>query len=267
MELKITGRQISVSEDQKEYANRKISKLEKYFNQVIDAHLVLSVKKLDHIAELNINGDGVQFHAKESSADLFSSIDLLSEKIEKQIVKYKDKLSSHKNITLNEYVSMDFPEETGSDIQLFQVSNKPIDKIEAYLQMKTENQDYILFKKGVSKIDSDVDYHNKNYGLIYKNGSSYRLLNIPFEKIVESSFSPESFEEFELKVIDDSPVDPKIEFNKLPSADVKIMTIPEAAEALDNRKESFIPFFNPETEYFNVIRKNGANYEVEVPAF
>jgi putative sigma-54 modulation protein len=267
MKIKITGRQISISESLKEYADKKLSRLEKYFNQIIEVHLVMSVTKIDHFAELVINGDGVQFHGKEKAADLYSAIDLLAEKVEKQVVRYKEKLSSHKSVTLNEYVSMDVADEKGEEIMLYQVSNKPTDKIEAYLQMRVDKRDFILFKKGVSRIDSDLDYENKNYGVIYREGAAYRLLKIPFENIKEKAIGPDVFEEYELKVIDESAGNPKIEFNKLPKANVKMLSLNQAMQAARDSNSEYLPFFNIESEYFNVIYKNGKEYEVMVPAF
>lgn len=267
MKIKITGRQISVSDNLKDYSEKKINRLEKYFNQVIDAHLIMSINKIDHTAELIINGDGVQFHAKDKAADLYSAIDLLTEKIDKQIVKYKDKLSSHKNITLNDYISMNYSTVEDSAVHLFQVSNKPTDKIEAFLQMKMNKKDFILFKKGVGRIDSDLDFENKNYGVIYKYGPSYRLLKIPFDRIKDHIFTKDSIEEYEMKIIDDSAVNPKIEFDKLPSTAIEMLSIPQAVERLNSAGTKYIPFFNSESEFFNVIYKNGKDYEVMVPAF
>ena len=91
MNIKITGRRIEMSSTLKEYARKKVKKVEKYFHQLIDAHIILDIDKLDHTAEAIINGDGVQFYGLEKSEDMYSSIDLLISKMEKQVIKYKEK--------------------------------------------------------------------------------------------------------------------------------------------------------------------------------
>jgi len=267
MKIKITGRKIEVSDKLKEYAEKRISKLEKYFQQLIDIHLVLYVEKIDHTAELIINGDSVQFHAREKSADFYSAIDLLIDKIESQIARYKDKIQSRKGFGVENSFSFDIQSEQGKDAMLNQVSNKPFDNVEAFLQMKVDKKDFILFKKGVSLVDSDVDYANKNYAVIYKTGENYRLLEIPFDKNNGDNFSCESFVEYDINVFNDSPVNPEIEFKLRKECNIERLTLDEALEVIDKNGNSFIPFFNSESRYFNVISRKGKDYEVFVPAF
>ncbi|HOW81332.1 MAG TPA: ribosome-associated translation inhibitor RaiA [Spirochaetota bacterium] len=96
MNITITGRHMHVSDRLREYAEKKLQKLETYFDQLIDAHIIMYVEKLEHGAEVVINGDGIQFHGREKASTLYSAIDLLFEKMEKQIMKYKEKHSQHK---------------------------------------------------------------------------------------------------------------------------------------------------------------------------
>ena len=65
MNITVTGRHLNVSDNLRDYAEKKIKKLERYFNQLIDAHVILAVEKLDHISEVVMNGDGVQFHGRK----------------------------------------------------------------------------------------------------------------------------------------------------------------------------------------------------------
>ncbi|MCP4134651.1 MAG: ribosome-associated translation inhibitor RaiA [bacterium] len=268
MNITITGRHLNVSESLKEYAEKKINKLEKYFHQLLDAHVILYMEKVEQGAEVIINGDGVQFHGREKTADLYSSIDLLFEKMERQIVKYKEKHSSHKAVSLGEPIPFRFTSDEGRDIRLNQVSNKPIDKIEAFLQMKNDQDDFILFKKGVIKVDSNIDYSNKSYAVIYKGEQNcLKMIEIPFEKIKEQKFEHDTIVEYELNVIDDSIVKPNIEFKRNGVTSVEKMTLVDALEKIEKTGDRFLPFFNVEAQYFNVIYKSGKEYEVMVPAF
>jgi len=267
MKIKITGRKIDVSDKLRDYAEKRISKLEKYFQQLIDTHLILSVEKLDHTAELVMNGDAVQFHAREKAADLYSAIDLLVDKMESQVTRYKDKIQSRKGFGVDSSFSYDIKSGQGKEALLNQVSNKPFDSIEAFLQMKVDKKEFILFKKGVSRVDSDIDYANKNYAVIYKSGGSFRLLEIPFDKISGDEPECDSFIEYDLNILNDSSSNPEIEFNQRGSCAVERLTLDEAIEVIDSNGGHFFPFFNSETRYFNVISRKGKDYEVFVPAF
>lgn len=267
MNITITGRRITVSDRLSEYAEKKMQKLESYFDQLIDARIILSVEKLDHMAEVLINGDGVQFYGREKADTLYSAIDLLFEKMEKQINRYKEKHSAHKGPDKRTVASIDFTNEQGRDLRLVQVSNKPTDNIEAYLQMKVNKSDFILFKKGVSEVDSNLDYSNKNYAVLYNDGSAIKMIEIPFDKIRENVNECDTFIRYDLRVIRDSATDPEIKFIKEDDCDVQSLTLDDAYEQIESGDERFLPFFNIETQYFNILYKNGSEYEVLVPAF
>jgi len=267
MNITVTGRHVHVSKRLNEYAEKKIQKLENYFQQLLSADIILYAENRDNGAEVIVNGDGVQFHGREKAADLYSAIDLLFEKMEKQIVRYKEKHSSHKVVPTGELVPFDYKIEEGKKIQLRQVSNKPIDKIEAYLQMKNDSSDFILFKKGVFEVESTKDYSNKSYAVIFKSNEAFKLVKIPFDDIKEHHFEQDTFVEYDLKVIDDSFVNPDIEFKKNSKCSVMKLTINDALDEIMKTEREFLPFFNTEAQYFNIIYKTGKEYEVMVPAF
>ncbi|HPS87470.1 MAG TPA: ribosome-associated translation inhibitor RaiA [Spirochaetota bacterium] len=267
MKIKITGRHIEVSERLKEYAEKRISKLEKYFQQLIDIHLILYVEKLDHAAELVINGDSVQFHAREKAADLYSAIDLLVDKMETQIGRFKERIQSRKGHGPELDITSDIKSEMGIEAVLTQVSNKPINNIEAFLQMRIDKKDFILFKKGVSAVESEFDYANKNYAVIYKSGAVFKLVEVPFENNKGSEFNTDTFIEYELDVKDESASNPKIDFKKGGTCNIGKLTLDEAFDSFEKSSEGYMPFFNTETRYFNILSRSGKKFEVLVPAF
>ncbi len=267
MNINITGRHINISNRLKEYSEKKIKKLEKYFHQLIDAHLIMYVEKLEHGAEIIINGDGIQFHGRENAADFFSSIDLLFEKMEKQIVKFKEKHSSHKNLPYDAAIPLEFETDLGKVINLYQVSNKPIDKIEAYLQMNLDKKDFILFKKGINKLESDFDYSNKSYAVMFKGNKGTKLVKILFENMKEHKIDFDNFVEYDLQVLDDSRTNPNIEFRKCPDCSIRKFTLEEAISNIEESKDPFMTFFNTESQFFNIIYKSGRDFNVLVPAF
>ncbi len=268
MNIKFTARHMEVSDSLKEYAEKKFSRVEKYFHQLMDAHIVMYKNKLDHVAEILINGDGVQFYGTEKSGDMYSSIDLLIDKMEKQVVKYKEKLSSHKAVSLGKSITMEVTGEGGIEINLNQVSHKPMDGTGAYLEMKLDKKDFIIFKQGVKEVKKgSQDYLSRNYAMIYRDKEGHRMLEIPFNMIKENRYDLKDFIAYDLVVKDDSPANPRIEFNKNDMPPIRMMTLNEAIDELEAKKSPFVPFFNTETSYFNVVYKKGNRLEVMVPAF
>ena len=98
MSITITGRHLTVTQDLQEYVEKKFSKFEKYFHKTFDANVVFSLEKVDRIVEANVTCDGATFHGKEKAETFFSAIDLLADKLDKQIVKNKEKHSEHKGV-------------------------------------------------------------------------------------------------------------------------------------------------------------------------
>jgi putative sigma-54 modulation protein len=267
MNITITGKNIRVNENQKDYAVKKFTKLETYFNQLVDSHVILSVEKLDHMAEILINGDGVQFHGKEKSGDIFSSIDLLLEKMEKQIRRYKEKHSAHKGPEKAGIPGFDMTLDGGKELVLRQASSKPADRIEAYLEMKLNKSDFILYKVGEMQVNSEVNYLNKNYAVLYKNGNSIKLIEIPFDMIRDHNFDCSKFHEFDVKIVEDSAVNPKLEFKSSGKCSIEKIEIEKALKHVQSSGDSIYPFFNAETGYLNVLYKNGKEFEIMVPAY
>jgi putative sigma-54 modulation protein len=266
MKIKITGRHINVSERLKEYAEKRISRMEKYFQQLIDIQLIFYVEKIDHIAELLINGDSVQFHAREKAADFFSAVDLLTDKMEKQIVRFKEKIKTKKAADAQFDISYDFKSDIGTEALLTQVNNKPINNIEEFLQMKLNKKDFILFKKGSPDIENDFYYANKNYAVIYKSGEIFKLTEIEFRNNSED-FASNTFIEYILDVKDESVTNPKIDFKKNNGCEIEKFKLDEAFGFFEKSGKEYMPFFNTETGYFNVLNRNGKRLEVFVPVF
>lgn len=85
MNITITFRHMVGTEAVKNYAHEKVAKLQKFLRQAMTAQVTLSVEGLDHIAEVNISSGAAHFHAKERANDMYASIDMLHDKLERQI--------------------------------------------------------------------------------------------------------------------------------------------------------------------------------------
>jgi putative sigma-54 modulation protein len=84
------------SENLKEYSRDKLLRLEKYLDAVIDAEVVMTVEKFRHKAEVLVSSDGLKIKAEEETEDMYSAIDMVVDKLEKQIKRRREKMKDHK---------------------------------------------------------------------------------------------------------------------------------------------------------------------------
>ena len=99
MQLSTTFRHMDASQAVRDYAAEKLEKIRKYFHkEPISAHAVFSVERgFNHVADLNLTlPNGIVINAKETTEDMYSSIDLATARIERQVRKWKDKIRDHK---------------------------------------------------------------------------------------------------------------------------------------------------------------------------
>jgi len=99
MQLSTTFRHMDASQAVREYTAERLEKIRKYFNKgPISAHAVFAVERgFHHVAELNITlPNGISINAKETTEDMYSSIDLAAARIERQVRKWKEKIRDHK---------------------------------------------------------------------------------------------------------------------------------------------------------------------------
>jgi putative sigma-54 modulation protein len=104
MRLAVNGRNIEITPAIKAYVEEKICKVVNYYDQIIDLEVTLSVIKnpsvsINHVAEVSCNISGARIHVKENAESMYASIDLLADKLNRQVLKHKDKSvkGKHKN--------------------------------------------------------------------------------------------------------------------------------------------------------------------------
>lgn len=95
MNIRFTGRHMEMTEALKSYIENALSKLETHLERGLDADVILDVEKHRHIAEINLNANGVKVYSKESSADMYASVDAVINKLETQVKKYKGRINRH----------------------------------------------------------------------------------------------------------------------------------------------------------------------------
>jgi putative sigma-54 modulation protein len=95
MQLEITGHHLEVTDSLNTYIREKAERLMRHFDQVINIHFILEVQKLRHKAEASLNVSGSHIFADSSANDMYAAIDALVDKLDRQIVKHKEKLKDH----------------------------------------------------------------------------------------------------------------------------------------------------------------------------
>jgi putative sigma-54 modulation protein len=91
MQLNISGHHVELTEALKEYVNEKFQRLERHFDQISNTNVTLQVEKLRQIAEATVNISGGELHAKAENEDMYAAIDALVDKLDRQILKHKEK--------------------------------------------------------------------------------------------------------------------------------------------------------------------------------
>ncbi len=95
MQLKISGQKMEITAALHDHVAERLEKITRHFDHVIAARVVLSVEKNRHTAEVTVNAKGAVLHAAAIAADMYAAIDAMAEKLDRQIVKHKEKLTDH----------------------------------------------------------------------------------------------------------------------------------------------------------------------------
>ena len=173
MRITITGRNIELTPGIKEAVEDKLSKLEKYFKPDTDVNVTLSVEKERQKIEVTIPTKGHTIRAEEVSNDMYVSIDLVEETLERQLIKYRTKIISKKmNAAANfkaEYLEEKF-EDDEEEIKIVRSKRydlKPMYPEDACIQMELLGHDFFVFLNAEND-EVNVVYKRKNgsYGLI-----------------------------------------------------------------------------------------------------
>lgn len=95
MQITVSGQQVLVSDPLRDYASEKIGRLQKHFDNMTTSNVVLHVEKNRHKAEGTIHAKGATLHANATGADMYAAIDALADKLDRQVLKHKEKVTSH----------------------------------------------------------------------------------------------------------------------------------------------------------------------------
>ncbi len=174
MEINIRGDKIAVTKAIKDYVREKLVKLDKYFEKpdTIKANVIIRVRDLEQIIEVTIPTSKFTLRREEKHKDLYAAIDLVVDKLERQIRKNKTKISNkYKNVPNMEFILEDIQEEE-NDLKIVKRKNmemKPMDEEEAVIQLNLIDHDFFIFKN----IDEEC------VSVIYKRkDKSFGIINV-----------------------------------------------------------------------------------------
>ena len=180
MQVSVTFRNMESKEVWRDYVQEKISKLKKYLDYPFEASVVLTTEKHRQIAEVNLVANRFTLNAREATEDMSSAIDGMVDKLERQLLKYKEKIRRHKvNSALPEadwrmkiYAAESFEEGVEPRvIKSKKMQVRPMSVEEAALQMELLNNDFYVFTNVASK-SLNIIYRMRDghYGLIEPQG-------------------------------------------------------------------------------------------------
>lgn len=171
MNLVISGKNLDITEGLRSAVEEKIGKLERYFTDTTEVHVTLSTEKNRQKIEITIPMKGSIIRAEEVSSDMYVSIDLVEEVIERQLRKYKNKLIDKEQnaVHLNqEFIDEEaYDEEEINIIRSKRFAMKPMDPEEACVQMELLGHSFFVFRNSETE-EVNVVYKRKGntYGLI-----------------------------------------------------------------------------------------------------
>jgi putative sigma-54 modulation protein len=96
MNLNVSGHHLEVTPAIRSYVRSKLERIARHFDHVIDAHVILSVDKLRQKAEATLHVSGKDLHCESEEADLYAAIDLLADKLDRQVLRHKGKLQERR---------------------------------------------------------------------------------------------------------------------------------------------------------------------------
>ena len=96
MQISVTGHHVDITEPLKNYVDNKFERLERHFDNVASVHVILSVEKLRQKAEATVRVNGASVFADSVHEDMYAAIDSLIDKIDRQVIRHKEKITSHR---------------------------------------------------------------------------------------------------------------------------------------------------------------------------
>ena len=174
MKYNIHGSKVKVTPSIKSYIEEKLGKLDKYFESPdsITSNVVVRIRGLEQIVEVTIPVKGITIRNEEANSDLYAAIDLVVDKLERQIRKNKTRIKKKVKVEVTDFGFIDFKvskeeSDTNKIVKRKTIDNKPMSEEEAILQMNLLGHEFFVFEN-IDSHTTSVLYRRKdgNYGII-----------------------------------------------------------------------------------------------------
>ena len=180
MQMQITGRHVEVTDDVRSYVEKRVKKIESIFNRIIDLQLVIELEKNRYFAEIVLATAKATFHAQGETHDIFSSLDAVMDKIERQIRRHKERTKDWRHrksrdravMQLNDAATPeDFSSSPSVPSQIVSVperfASKPMTVEEAVMQLRTSDELLLLFLNAeTNQINVVYEQESRGYGWV-----------------------------------------------------------------------------------------------------
>ena len=264
MKVTVTFRHLDPTPALKAYATEKLSHVEKLLIKPEQAHWILSVEKLDHIAELEVTANGKKFFAKEVGQDLYAAIDTVIDKVAAQARKSKGKAKSHKPnhrrdettvrqpspVRLSSLASRGARLSDGAEIVKTEtMSPNPMGTHEAINALEVSGQDFLIFVNAQTD-QINICYRRDDgfFGVIEPEvngrGKSNGNGNVPFR--------------FDVYAKDEDGVSRAARMIRQREVEVRPMTVQESVAEMNKSRNQFWVFADRARQSVNVVYRTRA---------
>lgn len=169
MEVAVRGKNIEVTTALRDYVAKKVSKIEKYVDSPVNAQVKLNVEHGRHIVEVTALVNGMLLRGEEATNDMYASIDLVTDKLERQVQKYKARFRKRgrENGISEVAAAAEVAEPDGKLVRTKRFPAKPLSLDEAIVQLELLSHDFFVFTNAETH-QTNVVYRRKdgNYGLL-----------------------------------------------------------------------------------------------------
>jgi len=172
MQTSFTFRNMEAAEWLKDYADKKLSKIERYMDKPVSATVTLSIEKFRNVAEVNLSAKGINLQGREEAKEMTLAIDNVMDKVERQIKKSKQKMRNHKDVTsrsegidtgVEEYDEYD---ENSKVVETKKVVLEPMSLEDATLEMDESKKMFVIYR----------DSSSEKVSIIYRRGDGKYVL-------------------------------------------------------------------------------------------
>ncbi len=172
MDTHLTFRRMESTDAIKEYTENKLEKIKKYVQEPLGIHVIFSKERFQYLIEINLSGNGLDLHAEDRNEDLYAAIDLVMDKVEKQLRRLRDKRKNKKSPNHNRsfkvaVLAQDSSEKSPRVIRSKAFIATPLSVTEAMEELEGNSKSFLVFTNAeTSRINILYKQEDGNFGLI-----------------------------------------------------------------------------------------------------